>query len=297
MEQIKNLRERMMDQLQNPQKNPIAQRPATTCQAERDHWAMVQSLPSHAATKRDNMPGRRDCTQCHGAGYVRYNVPQSDPRFGRALPCGCRMQEIDDYNAALKRNAATGKFAPTIGLSLDQLKNNGNGTNAMMTASKRVLAGELFFLTLSGGYGVGKTHVLHAIANACGRQVVVGYTATILQWLRDGYNDSSVVGFDERWAQIMNAECLCLDEFTPPTALKDHDARIKNSEWANERMAELVNHRYELAKQRVAITVLATNQDPKNWQGYYADRVTYGGGRSVFSVVYNQDDSMRKWSK
>lgn len=297
MEQIKNLRERMMEQIKNPRSNPLEHRPPQTCQAERDHWAMVQSLPSFSVTQRDNTPGRRDCTQCRGVGYIRYNVPQSDPRFGRVLPCGCRMQEIYDYNAALKKNAATGKFAPTIGLSLDQLKNNGSGTALMVASANRVLANELFFLTLSGGYGVGKTHVLHALANACGRQVVVGYTATILQWIRDGYADNATIGFDARWAQIMNAECLCLDEFTPPTVLKDFDARVKNSEWAIERMAELINHRYELAKQRLAITVLATNQDPKNWHGYYADRVTYGGGRSVFSVVYNLDDSMRKWSK
>ncbi len=38
--------------------------------------------------------GDPNCPHCHGIGYVRYDVPVGDPRFGRLEPCVCRATEI-----------------------------------------------------------------------------------------------------------------------------------------------------------------------------------------------------------
>ncbi|MBC7316343.1 MAG: hypothetical protein H5T70_07980, partial [Chloroflexi bacterium] len=46
------------------------------------------------------------CPICHGAGYVRLNVPPTDPRFGRAVPCLCKRREIAERRLARLRRAS-----------------------------------------------------------------------------------------------------------------------------------------------------------------------------------------------
>jgi len=38
--------------------------------------------------------GDPNCPHCAGAGYVRYEVPMDDSRFGRLEPCVCRSADI-----------------------------------------------------------------------------------------------------------------------------------------------------------------------------------------------------------
>src|SRR5690349_20802446 len=48
-----------------------------------------------------NMPissGATDdvCPQCHGAGFLRMEVPVGHPNFGRLFPCQCKLNEMND---------------------------------------------------------------------------------------------------------------------------------------------------------------------------------------------------------
>ena len=38
--------------------------------------------------------GDPDCPHCGGAGYVRFDVPMGDPKFGRLESCVCRASAI-----------------------------------------------------------------------------------------------------------------------------------------------------------------------------------------------------------
>src|SRR3954451_20455058 len=36
------------------------------------------------------------CPQCHGAGFLRMEVPVGHPNFGRLFPCQCKLTEMSD---------------------------------------------------------------------------------------------------------------------------------------------------------------------------------------------------------
>ncbi|HRQ32079.1 MAG TPA: hypothetical protein PLM89_03135, partial [Anaerolineales bacterium] len=43
---------------------------------------------------KTGMLGDPNCEHCHGAGYVRFDVPIDDPKFGRLEVCVCRTADI-----------------------------------------------------------------------------------------------------------------------------------------------------------------------------------------------------------
>jgi hypothetical protein len=64
-----------------------------------------------------------DCDHCAGLGYVRVDVPISDPRFGKALACpdcgGGRRSEVVSPNE-LEAPARTGYWCWKCGIDQDQ---------------------------------------------------------------------------------------------------------------------------------------------------------------------------------
>lgn len=53
------------------------------------------ALPAHRMTSgseaRAVLPS--SCPHCHGAGWMREDVPYGHPHFGKALPCECKLRE------------------------------------------------------------------------------------------------------------------------------------------------------------------------------------------------------------
>ncbi len=105
------------------------------------------------------------------------------------------------------------------------------------------------WLILLGGYGCGKTHLAAAIANECiakGQAVLFVVVPDLLDYLRAAYSPSAEVSYDERLDQVQNAPLLILDDLGTQNA----------TEWAQEKLYQILNYRYNARLP----TVVTTNQ-------------------------------------
>lgn len=118
------------------------------------------------------------------------------------------------------------------------------------------------WLVFKGGYGCGKTHLAAAIANyriAHGHPVLFINTPDLLDHLRAAYSPSSVTSFDERFHQVREAPLLILDDLGTQS----------NTEWAQEKLYQIFNHRYNTGLP----TVVTTNQELSSIEGRVRSRL------------------------
>jgi DNA replication protein DnaC len=106
------------------------------------------------------------------------------------------------------------------------------------------------WLVLKGGFGSGKTHLAAAIANfqlEHGRPVAYVVVPDLLDHLRAAYAPASEASFDERFEMVRTAPLLILDD------LGAHSS----TPWAQEKLYQILNHRYNAQLP----TVITTNSD------------------------------------
>ncbi len=183
------------------------------------------------------------CPLCRGAGFVRKDVPLDDPDFGRAFPCRCVLEEREEERLArLQRYSNLG---PLTRLTFANLMSRGRSTDphnqerfAKAVAAARQFAQEPSgWLVLCGASGCGKTHLATAIANASieqGQPAFFVVVPDLLDHLRAAYRPGSEVSYDELFEQVRNAPLVVLDD------LGVHSA----TPWAQEKLFQLLNHRY-----------------------------------------------------
>ena len=106
------------------------------------------------------------------------------------------------------------------------------------------------WLVFTGTYGCGKTHLAAAIANACQARGQAAYFVVVpdlLDHLRATYSPDSRVGYDVLFEAIRAAPLLILDD------LGSHSS----TPWAQEKLFQLINHRYNARLPTVVTTNLA----------------------------------------
>jgi DNA replication protein DnaC len=190
--------------------------------------------------------GDPDCLYCHGIGYVRYDVPMDDPKFGRLEPCICRSADIAE--GARTRLFELSRLDRLSHLTFDNFEAQGNRNARFMTpqdvqnlqTSKEIA--ENFarapqgWLLLEGGYGCGKTHLAAAIANyavSMGTPTLFITVPDLLDTLRFAFSDPETT-FEARFEQVRNAGLLLLDDFGTQNA----------TAWAQEKLFQIINYRY-----------------------------------------------------
>jgi DNA replication protein DnaC len=104
------------------------------------------------------------------------------------------------------------------------------------------------WLVLKGGYGCGKTHLAAAVANhrlSLGHPALFVNTPDLLDHLRGAYNPSASTNYDDRFEEVRNAPLLILDDLGTQS----------NTEWAQEKLYQIFNYRYNARLP----TVITTN--------------------------------------
>jgi DNA replication protein DnaC len=195
------------------------------------------------------------CPICRGIGWVLLDVPPGDPDFNRPVPCRCtqarmaeeRMQQMRKFSnlGALERMTFDSFIPDGVGVS-EVVRFN---LHEAYDRCRRFADDPEGWLVLLGGYGCGKTHLAAAIANqvvALGRRVLFLVVPDLLDYLRSAYAPSSDVGLDDRMETIRNVPLLILDD------LGAHHS----TPWAQEKLFQIINHRYN---NRLP-TVITTNQ-------------------------------------
>jgi DNA replication protein DnaC len=103
---------------------------------------------------------------------------------------------------------------------------------------------------LRGGYGCGKTHLAAAIANRCverGQPVLFITVPDLLDHLRAAFAPASPAEYDARFEQVRTAPVLILDDLGTESS----------TPWAQEKLFQIFNYRYNARLP----TVITTNHD------------------------------------
>lgn len=206
-----------------------------------------------------DLPGDPNCPHCHGAGYVRSDVPIGHPDFGKLQICVCRRARVTD--TVRQRLFALSHLDELKDLTFESFKPRGRkGLGEMQSTSLEMAMNQAQhyaqslngWLLLTGGYGCGKTHLAAAIANyAVGMGVPTLFLTVpdLLDTLRFSYASEDTT-FEERFDEIRNAKLLVLDDFGTQNA----------TGWAQEKLFQIVNYRYINKLPTVVTTNLALDE-------------------------------------
>jgi len=109
------------------------------------------------------------------------------------------------------------------------------------------------WLILMGINGCGKTHLAAAIANQLRREnksVLFIVVTDLLDYLRSTFNPESRVSYDELFEKIKKTPVLILDDFGEQSA----------TPWAQEKLYQLINYRYNARLATVITTCLSLDE-------------------------------------
>jgi len=187
------------------------------------------------------------CPICRGVGYVRADAPVGDPAFGQALPCVCKERQLEERRRSdLWRISSLAPFEKKTFETFEGAVTP--GVREAYEAARRYADDPQGWLILSGGYGVGKTHLAAAIANeqlSRGAHVFFSIVPDLLDHLRAAFAPSSESPFDEMFDRVREAGLLVLDDL----------GAENGTAWATEKLFQLINYRYNFRMP----TVITTN--------------------------------------
>ncbi|MCZ6530923.1 MAG: ATP-binding protein [Chloroflexi bacterium] len=203
--------------------------------------------------------GDPDCPNCGGVGYLRLQVPVGHPDYGRLEICDCREPEIRSH--LQERLFRLSHLDELKRLTFDTFNPDGRvGTteqeqeslHAAFRRAKTYSQNFKGWLLLQGGFGVGKTHLAASIANEAAARGVPTLFLTVpdlLDELRATFSDKDTT-FQERFDEIRTAPLIVLDDFGTQNA----------TEWAREKLFQILNHRYTNHLSAVITTNLALEE-------------------------------------
>jgi len=187
-------------------------------------------------------------------GYYRVNVPVGDPRFGKAILCSCRKEDIARRHVEALRE--TSNLQHLADMTFDSFVIDSNRASEVAMSLSMARNEALAFaqqpsgwLVFTGSYGSGKTHLAAAIANyrlSQGHPVLFVVVPDLLDYLRATYAPNSPSTYDERFDKVRNVPMLILDDL----------GTQNTTPWAAEKLYHLLNYRYNAALP----TVITTNQ-------------------------------------
>ena len=197
-------------------------------------------------------PAKSACPRCKGAGYLRSNVPFGHPNFGKPIACECKEAEKKEKRRQQLR--AMSNMDAFRDCNFRSFNPHLPGTQEAFQASLEFAQNPDGWLFLIGPNGCGKTHLAAAIANQSleeGAVVLFAVVPDLLDHLRAAFAPNAPEVYDQLFAKMREAELLILDDL----------GAQQSSSWANEKLFQLLNYRYNMGMP----TVITAN--PKGLQG------------------------------
>src|SRR5437667_4767087 len=199
------------------------------------------------------MPGHPSgpfCARCRDAGYLRANVPFGHPLFGKAVECECRLAKKNEaHRQLLREQSKIDQLAAFQDESFETFQFWRRGVGQAFQLAKQWAFAPEGWLVLEGPNGCGKTHLAVAIAKRClenGATVLFATVPDLLDYLRAAFEPTASVCYDDEFKRMREAEVLILDDL----------GAEQSTPWANEKLFQLLNYRYNA---RLS-TVFTTNQ-------------------------------------
>lgn len=215
-------------------------------------------------------PDGETCGICGGAGYLRYDVTPDDPRFGQIIACECTRRDLE--RKRIDRLVEKSNLGSLRRLTFDSfIRKVKEGTppvrspDAAWKVARAYAENPQGWLVLWGTFGTGKTHLAAAVANyriSAGEPAVFIVVPDLLDHLRSTFSPSSDVTYDELFETVRNTPLLILDDLGTQTS----------SAWAQEKLYQILNHRYNTALP----TVITTNLSPDEIEPRLRSRIGDG---------------------
>ena len=130
-----------------------------------------------------------------------------------------------------------------------------NSLNLALNGSKAWASNPDGWLTLFGRTGTGKTHLAVAIAEmqlAQGRPAFFAFVPELMDYLRYTFQPNSGVAYDRVFDDVRNTPLLILDDF----------GSEYRSDWAEEKLYQIIVHRHNLRIPTVITTSLEVTETP-----------------------------------
>lgn len=212
-----------------------------------------------------------DCSVCGGVGYIRYEVPLGHPKFGKLERCP-HAREL-----AIKKSLQGEPFDARIGLAADELhhlnwslvKNGVNQADRAGDIVRRACQAGHGLVFLYGGFGQGKSLALKiatAMALKAGKHAAYANLAGVMDDIRLAYDErenkmTELVRRVDWWTSL---DVLAIDELD----------KAGQTDWARERIFQLLDVRYQRAIRQEALTVIASNHESLDeLSGYLKSRI------------------------
>ncbi|GHO88735.1 hypothetical protein KSZ_67410 [Dictyobacter formicarum] len=209
-----------------------------------------QDVAQPAATNM--VPDRSICPRCKGAGFLRADVPFGHPNFGKPIACECKESERKEKRRLQLRDMSN--MDAFRHQSFRSFSLHTPGVQEAYDAATNFAKNPEGWLVLVGPNGCGKTHLAAAIANLSldnGAVVLFEAVPDLLDHLRAAFAPTATEVYDQLFSKMREAELLVLDDL----------GSQQSSPWANEKLFQLLNYRYNLSMP----TVITAN--PKGLQG------------------------------
>ncbi|MDY6872440.1 MAG: ATP-binding protein [Chloroflexota bacterium] len=209
----------------------------------KDGSEMTDPENKNGPVRQAKMPGDPNCPICGGIGWLRQDLPIDHPDFGKIVPCQCRSEEITQ--SARERLFRMSSLDSLKDLTFENFEKRGrlrlgqqqaDSLENAFNQARQFAENREGWLLLMGRYGCGKTHLAAAIANYAidaGVSTLFLTVPDLLDWLRYAYSGGDM-SFEDRFEEIREIPLLILDDFGTQNA----------TAWAQEKIFQIINHRY-----------------------------------------------------
>ena len=212
-----------------------------------------------SGAKEETSPGSA-CPICKGGGFVYPLLPSGKPDYSRVIPCRCTQKELDKERQArlqrysgldleLLKNMTFDNFKRRVNLPPEQQEKLEGAYRLALDFAKSPES----WLVFQGETGCGKTHLAAAIANyrlKAGTAVKFVVVPDFLDHLRSTFSPESTVSYDQLFEEVKNAPLLILDDY----------GEQSTTPWAQEKLYQIINYRYNARLATVITTRLTTDE-------------------------------------
>ena len=229
------------------------------------------------------------CEICGGRGWYTQDLPVGHPHFGQVVICECQESRLSQERS--ERLLMYSNLEHMARFTFQSIKPEGlvedKGSKAQFEeaykAALEYAEGPRGWLVFTGPNGSGKTHLAASIGNRCierGHVVLFAHVPDLLDHLRASFGPTSEMAYSELFEQVKTTPLLILD------GLGSHST----TSWAEEKLQQIINHRYDAELP----TVVATASPLEDLDEYVVSRLRTEGLSRIMELPGQAADPTRQ---